>query len=769
MRNMKIIAGLFFGLLMLTIVPFVEDVRADPPSPHPYDYIYAPGSNTGTGFGHNYVKLVNWTFFKNKFQTHTNWSLEYKRYSYSSWTDGSSYLSIQKTWNDSGFWKFKLTLNVPVNIYSARFTFGIDINCLQYINRSGTEIFINYTANVTEIYHCVFNYSDIINIPNLIITRGKTNNKMWFRFQKDTINAGTYVFDPIFGNNMIYVTQGTIENLIDMYYDGNCYAQNTFIPKYFMIYLIVTTKSHKVKCAIYDMTSYKICQSEEKIIPVSTGWNKFNITTNYLVPGANYYLAAWSNSTTGDCKIVSNFGDGTNHFNTYTYAANFPNSFSYLVEGYYSHSIYCYYVSLEPLKAFNNYPVNKTYTYKNVTISFDINHNGGKYNYSFYKKYPGASTFSLIETKNNLANNTYFYKWFNASVSVTNYTWKVACKNYSFNYWHNYTFWFYINDSTVHLSDTKTNVAGTLTSKRNNTGFWITSIHNSSITPYNHAVNSTLVHQYYWVTNTWKDYANSTGNTTAIHTSDTKKNVSGSLSYILNNTGYWVTSSHESKLVQFTNLINAFGTHTGAWNGAAWVDYANITGNASGCNSTNLTLYENFVDAVGTHQSFYDPLLGWFAWANVTGNASTNGTGNYTVGINLTGFNGYISWSGDHIENLTNISFPVTSNMSINGSVHVDEDAYFLSGMLSFDPAVMILSLFFGFFYIGYESKKRSGGFFMLFAGFLLIALGILVYGMLGYAAVLVVPFAIFIMLLGGKKAFYGPETEESHGDKPTK
>jgi hypothetical protein len=153
----------------------------------------------------------------------------------------------------------------------------------------------------------------------------------------------------------------------------------------------------------------------------------------------------------------------------------------------------------------------------------------------------------------------------------------------------------------------------------------------------------------------------------------------------------------------------------------------------------------------------------------VTGNASTNGTGNYTVGINLTGFNGYISWSGDHIENITNISFPVTSNMSINGSVHVDEDAYFLSGMLSFDPAVMILSLFFGFFYIGYQSKKRSGGFFMLFAGFLLIALGILVYGMLGYAAALVVPFAIFIMLLGGKKAFYGPETEESQGYKPTK
>ena len=879
MRNMKIIAGLFFGLLMLTIVPLVDEVRADPPSPHPYDYIYSPGGN---GFGHNFVKLVNITFFKNMFQTHTNWILEYKRYSYSTWNDGSSYLSIDKTWNNSGFWKFKLYLNVPVNIYSARFTFGIDINCLSYVEKSGTEIWVNYTANATEVYHCMFNYSDIINIPNLIITKGRTDSKIWFRFQIDTINAGNYVFDPTFGYTGIGTGTGTIENVIVMYYDSTTTVIGGFIPKYFMLYIAVTTHAHKVKCAIYDIDSVTLeCQSEEKIIPVSTGWNKFNITSTILLQGSTYYLSAWSNSTTGDCRVYSIRSDGLNHVASYVYAANFPSPFSYDIEGAYAYSLYCYYVSLEPLKAFNTYPVNASYTYRNVTISFDVNHNGGKYNYSFYKKYPGASSFTLIETKNNVANNTYFYKWFNATTSNTNYSWKVSCKNYTFNYWHNYTFWFYINDSTVHLSDTKTNVAGTLTSLRNNTGFWIISIHNSSITKKDKTINSSLVHVAYWVTNTWVDYANSTGTTTPFTYHNNTVNVSSVKQLKLLSTGYhlwdnsssgilsytnfinctgtlqkawysslgkfnvWAnitgnttpltkyqnpshaTGTHTSfltsmgykvyanytgdtpSITQYQNIVNATGTHQSVWStslwkffdwanytgvttpltihnnsvnvtgtnikklfGSGWHVYTNLTGNGSSCpscNSTNLTLYENFVDAMGTHQSFYDPLLGWFAWANVTGNASTNGTGNYTVGINLTGFNGYISWSGDHIENSTNISFPVTSNMSINGSVHVDEDAYFLSGMLSFDPAVMILSLFFGFFYIGYESKKRSGGFFMLFAGFLLIALGILVYGMLGYAAVLVVPFALFIMLLGGKKAFYGPETEESHNDKPTK
>jgi hypothetical protein len=127
--------------------------------------------------------------------------------------------------------------------------------------------------------------------------------------------------------------------------------------------------------------------------------------------------------------------------------------------------------------------------------------------------------------------------------------------------------------------------------------------------------------------------------------------------------------------------------------------------------------------------------------------------------LNFTGLQGYIDWTGDHVENNTNISFTVTGNMSLNGSVHVNDDAYFLSGMLSLDPAAMILSLFFGFFYIGYKSDKRSGGWFMLFSGFLLIGLGFLIYGILGYAAALVTPFAIFIMILGIKKGLYGPET----------
>ena len=50
-------------------------------------------------------------------------------------------------------------------------------------------------------------------------------------------------------------------------------------------------------------------------------------------------------------------------------------------------------------------------------------------------------------------------------------------------------------------------------------------------------------------------------------------------------------------------------------------------GNATRCNSTNLTKYENIVDAVGTHDSVYNVSSGWKVWANYTGNPGTGGSG----------------------------------------------------------------------------------------------------------------------------------------------
>ena len=156
------------------------------PDPGPYDYWHAPSDS----FGVSRTKSVNWTYFKQLFLAHTDWMLEYKRYEYSSWTDGTEYLTIERTWNDTGFWKFNLILDVPVHVYSARFMFGVDLPVLDYIERDGYEVWINYTANATEQYSVMFNWSDIASIPGLVITKGVQDGMYGFSFRRDDINPG---------------------------------------------------------------------------------------------------------------------------------------------------------------------------------------------------------------------------------------------------------------------------------------------------------------------------------------------------------------------------------------------------------------------------------------------------------------------------------------------------------------------------------------------------------------------------------------------------
>lgn len=85
--------------------------------------------------------------------------------------------------------------------------------------------------------------------------------------------------------------------------------------------------------------------------------------------------------------------------------------------------------------------------------------------------------------------------------------------------------------------------------------------------------------------------------------------------------------------------------------------------------------------------------------------------------------------------------------------------------MIVFDPSVWMFIFFVVFFAFGYESEKASGGFFMMFAGFALCGVGVLLAGTLLYINTLTGPFGIFIILLGIIKAFF--VVEEDTRDDP--
>lgn len=71
------------------------------------------------------------------------------------------------------------------------------------------------------------------------------------------------------------------------------------------------------------------------------------------------------------------------------------------------------------------------------------------------------------------------------------------------------------------------------------------------------------------------------------------------------------------------------------------------------------------------------------------------------------------------------------------------------------------------FFLVGYFSKKKSGGFFLMFAGFTFIAFDIEASSVLGtMVSAFISPFGIFIILLGIMKAFFTDLTKEGATDK---
>ena len=254
-----------FNLCIPAIKQFTEDISAatvkaeslgDDPGDNAsaaYDYWYAPENS----FGISETKSVNWSYFKQLFNEHFYKNARYKRYSHSEWTDGTQYLTLNKTWNDTGFWKVDIILDVPIDLYSVNISFGCDLPVLNYIERDGYEIWLNYTANETETYSVMFNWSDIAQIPNIEIYKVRQDGKFWISFKRDNVPAGHYEFDPIFGNNGVRNYDYDMENHTTAIWaqitgaDG--YANN--ISVYFVM-SEVDTYTGNVTCGLYEYLDY---------------------------------------------------------------------------------------------------------------------------------------------------------------------------------------------------------------------------------------------------------------------------------------------------------------------------------------------------------------------------------------------------------------------------------------------------------------------------------------------------------------------------------
>ena len=338
----------------------LDDPPGDEEEPVAYDYWYAPENS----FGISETKDINWSYFQSLFNNHFYKDGRYKRYSYSNWQDGSSYVGVDKTWNGTGFWKINITLDVPVDLYEVNISFGCDLPVLQYVEREGYEVWINYSANATETYSIMFNWSDLKDIPGLTVTKHHVDNIFWISLHRNNVPSGYYVFDPIFGSDVestsMYNMEDVQQGIWGEAVDGDGTADS--------ISVLMTSRDGyegDVKCALYEYVDYSsvyagefIASTQEVHIDSDFGqeWVQFDFSEPKpsITDNTKYYIISWAEKNVGDDVLIHRLAS-TPGYSIYDLAVvynGWEDPFTEDGASSYTRRLYCTYTITPPLETF---------------------------------------------------------------------------------------------------------------------------------------------------------------------------------------------------------------------------------------------------------------------------------------------------------------------------------------------------------------------------------------------------------------------------------
>jgi hypothetical protein len=176
--------------------------------------------------------------------------------------------------------------------------------------------------------------------------------------------------------------------------------------------------------------------------------------------------------------------------------------------------------------------------------------------------------------------------------------------------------------------------------------------------------------------------------------------------------------------------------------------YFLVTYTLPSCDSTNITMYENIVNATGYHNYTYNSTTGFNVWANYTGNESSASCEGIV----------WVNYSD------SNVTFNVSvdkSDDSNTSSYMINEDNWLYLSALSLSPELMLITLLGLFFY--FAEKRKS---FVLYMIVTLIALPSGIY-FLGWEEAMtskLIGVAIFMFSIycAGLSLAYGLKGQES-------
>ena len=291
-------------------------------------------------FGNQTIPIAltrDWTVFWQLWNQNTVWDLEY--YNGSEWISCKSDLQVIKAFPEE--WLCKLTLKFTASHNANyRLTFAINKKVKDYVNKEAEG---KYTITIDD-DTLLFDWNDVLAIPNIQITHGVTDGFFWWRIQKDNVKLGAQItIDPIFG----YDTQGIIGAPLENIITGSVFTvTENGTADSITAYVRSQTVARKFKCAIYRHSDLSLVGVTEEItLPADfKNWQTFNFTNPKpsLVKDTDYILVAWTEAGTDYGRLYYDTG-ATNqgHTQNATYDG-FPATLS-PTHSNYEFSIYCTY------------------------------------------------------------------------------------------------------------------------------------------------------------------------------------------------------------------------------------------------------------------------------------------------------------------------------------------------------------------------------------------------------------------------------------------
>jgi len=222
-------------------------------------------------------------------------------------------------------------------------------------------------------------------------------------------------------------------------------------------------------------------------------------------------------------------------------------------------------------------------------------------------------------------------------------------------------------------------------------------------------------------------------------------------------------------IVNKTTGINA--TLTTFINFSAWI---NTT-----CTQYNFSFINiSFVDDLGLNYSNQTNIAEGLIYVNMSVNLSCGS--NYTFYINLSkdlincSIISYSFWfrtlscegAVSCCDCFNDTCFTTLLNTWLISNGYVKDSDFMDLAIANSQLSIFLTLILFGlFFYIGYTTKRKSGGAFVMFSGFIFIGLSLLIGSYLNaiYVTPLMLPFAGFIILVGVKKWLY-EENKKTEG-----